>query len=128
LLALFGLFAYLVAVFASIKRFDLFVGGSQSERVRRAQWISFISYMSGGLVATATGCFNPEGMKMVLGSAVPSSFGGPVAMLSMMRCLNKEKVTGIPPFKMERSWPLIAGCSAFVLTYAIVFGHTLVLK
>ena len=128
MLALFGLFAYLVAVFASIKRFDLFVGGSQSERVRRAQWISFISYMSGGLVATATGCFNPEGMKMVLGSAVPSSFGGPVAMLSMMRCLNKEKVTGIPPFKMERSWPLIAGCSAFVLTYAIVFGHTLVLK
>ena len=128
LLVLFGLFAYLVAVFASLKKFDLFVGGDQSERVRRAQWISFISYISGGLVATATGCFNPEWMKMVLKSTVPSSFGGPAAMLSMMRCLNKEKITGLPPFKMERSWPLIAGCSACVLAYAIVFGRTLVLK
>ncbi len=120
-----GLLAYLAVIFVSIKRFDLFIGGSQRERVRRAHWISLIAYLSGAFTAIGIGLLNPEGVMIVLTSTIPSSMGGTSGMMWMMQWLNREKVTGMNPFRLERNWYWIGSSILTVLLYASVFGPTI---
>lgn len=124
-LAALGLASYYWVIRVSIQKMDTFIGGDGVERVNRAQMISLVSYLTGGLVAVLIGLLNPYGLVIVLVSSVASSMGGTSGLAWMMQLLNRKKNTGDAPLAMERSWSWIAVSVVFLLAYALIFGPTL---
>jgi hypothetical protein len=127
-LALLGLASYYWVIRVSIQKMDTFIGGEGLERVNRAQMISLVSYLTGGLIAVLIGFLNPYGLVIVLISSVSSSMGGTSGLAWMMQLLNRKKNTGDTPFEMGRSWEWIAVSIVFLLAYAIVLGPTIFLN
>lgn len=124
-LAIFGLIAYYLVIRVAITKMDTFLGGEGMERVRRAQSLSLISYLSGGIIAFLIGMLNPHGIFIVLAASIASSMGGTSGMAWMMQLLDRKKVTGEEPFVLERTWAWIAISVVFVGLYAIFFGPTI---
>lgn len=127
-LAVLGLAGYYWVIRVSIRKMDDFIGGEGRERVNRAQTLSLVSYLTGGLVAALIGLLNPYGLVIVLVSSVASSMGGTSGLAWMMQLLDRKKNTGDAPFTMERSWGWIALSVTFLLAYTIVFGPTIYFK
>ena len=127
-LAVVGAACYYWVVRVSIRKVDAFIGGEGVERVNRAQMISLVSYLTGGLVAVLIGLLNPYGLVIALVSSVASSMGGTSGLAWMMQLLDRKKNTGDAPFTMERSWGWIAVSVVFLLAYTIIFGPTLYFK
>ncbi len=126
-LTLLGLIAYYIVIRISIAKMDTFIGGEGVERVRRAQTLSLISYLSGGVIAVLIGLLNPYGLFIVLAASVASSMGGTSGLAWMMQLLDRKKVAGDEAFVLERSWAWIALSVIFVGLYAIFFGPTIYL-
>ena len=127
-LSILGLVSYYWVIRISIRKMDSFIGGEGLERVNRAQMISLVSYLTGGLVAVLIGLLNPYGLVIVLVASVASSMGGTSGLAWMMQLLDRKKNTGDSPFTMDRSWGWIISSVAFVLAYTVIFGPTLYLK
>jgi len=127
-LALLGLASYYFVIRVSIQKMDTFIGGEGVERIYRAQMISLVSYLTGGLVAVLIGLLNPYGFIIVLISSFASSMGGTSGLAWMMQLLNRKKNTGDTPFEMGRSWAWIAVSFVFLLAYTIVLGPTIFLN
>lgn len=127
LLTMLGLGSYIWVVLISIRKMDSFIGGEGMERVNRAQMLSLVSYLTGGLIAILIGFLNPYGIIIVLVSSFASSMGGTSGLAWMMQMLDRRKITGDEPFVLERSWVWIGGSLAFLMIYAIVFGPTVYL-
>ena len=127
-LAILGAAGYYGVIRVAIRKVDSFIGGEGVERVNRAQMISLVSYLTGGLVAVLIGLLNPYGLVIVLVSSVASSLGGTSGMAWMMQLLDRKKNTGDAPFTMSRSWAWIALSVVFLLAYTLVFGPTLYFK
>ena len=124
-LTILGLIAYYIVIHISIAKMDTFIGGERLERVRRAQALSLISYLSGGVIALLIGMLNPYGLFIILASAVAASMGGTSGLAWMMQMLDRKKVTGEEPFVLERNWAWIALSVIFVGFYTILFGPTI---
>ena len=124
-LSVLGLGAYLVVIRAALRKMDSFIGGDGSERVGRAQMLSLVSYLTGGVVAVLIGFLNPYGIVIVLVSSLASSMGGTSGLAWMMQLLDRKKATGAVPFVLGRSWAWISASAAFLLAYAAVLGPTL---
>ncbi len=127
-LAILGAAGYYGVIRVSIRKMDSFIGCEGVERVNRAQMISLVSYLTGGLVAVLIGLLNPYGLVIVLVSSVASSMGGTSGLAWMMQLLDRRKNTGDAPFTMKRSWDWIALSIVFLLAYTIIFGPTLYFK
>ncbi|MBI5943376.1 MAG: hypothetical protein HY864_03335 [Chloroflexi bacterium] len=126
-LTIVGLTAYFGVVLFSMKKMDTFIGGAGQERVNRAQMLSLLSWISGGVAAVLIGFLNPHGIIIVLISSVASCVGGTSGLAWMMQMLNRKKDTGESPFVFERSWAWIGASAAFLMVYAAVFGRTIFL-
>lgn len=126
-LAILGLIAYYIIIRISIAKMDTFIGGEGLERVRRAQSLSLISYLSGGVIALLIGVLNPYGLFIILASAVAASMGGTSGLAWMMQLLDRKKETGDEAFTLERSWAWVALSIIFVGLYAFFFGPTIYL-
>ena len=123
-----GAAAYFGVMQLSMHRMDTFIGGEKQERIDRAQSLSLIAWLAGGLVAILIGFLNPHGIIIVLISSVASGVGGTSGLAWMMQMLDPRKVTGAEPFVLERSWTSIAGSAVFLAFYAAVLGPTIFLK
>ncbi|MFZ5881099.1 MAG: hypothetical protein ACOY0R_17155 [Chloroflexota bacterium] len=126
-LTVLGMAAYFGVVFYSMRKMDTFIGGAGQERVNRAQMLSLVAWLSGGVVAVLIGFLNPYGIVIVLISSVASSMGGTSGLTWMMQMLNRKKDTGDAPFILERNWAWIGASAAFLAVYAAVFGPTIFL-
>jgi Peptidase M50B-like len=127
-LAILGAASYYGVIRVSIQKMDTFIGGEGAERVNRAQTISLVSYLTGGVVAVLVGLLNPYGLVIVLVSSAASSMGGTSGLAWMMHLLDRRKNTGDAAFEMRRSWKWIVISVVFLLAYTIVFGPTLYFK
>lgn len=127
-LAFLGAVGYYAVIRLAIRKLDSFIGGEGVERVGRAQMLSLISYLTGGVVAILIGLMNPLGLVIVLISSVASSLGGTSGMAWMMQLLDRKKDTGDEPFTLPRSWGWIALSAVFLLAYTLIFGPTLYFK
>ncbi|MBL8061383.1 MAG: hypothetical protein JNK32_00070 [Anaerolineales bacterium] len=126
-LSILGLASYYWVVRISIKRMDTFIGGEGNERIGRAQMISLIAYLTGGVIAVLIGLLNPYGLIIVLISSFTSSMGGTSGLAWMMQLLDRKKNTGEAPFVLVRSWAWIMASVIFLVAYAAIFGRTLYL-
>ena len=127
-LTVVGMAAYFGVVVYSMRKMDTFIGGAGQERVNRAQMLSLIAWISGGVAAVLIGFLNPHGIIIVLISSVASCVGGTSGLAWMMQMLNRKKDTGDAPFVLERSWEWIGISAAFLVLYAIVLGPTIFIK
>jgi len=127
-LAIVGAVSYYGVIRVAIRKLDSFIGGEGEERVNRAQMISLVSYLTGGVVAVLIGLLNPYGLVIVLVSSVASSMGGTSGMAWMMQLLDRKKNTGEAPFTMGRSWGWIVSSVVFLLAYTVFFGPTIYFK
>ena len=123
-----GVAAYLGVVLFSVRKMDTFIGGEKQERIDRAQLLSLIAWLAGGVVAIVIGFLNPRGIIIVLISSVASCVGGTSGLAWMMQMLDRKKVTGAEPFVLERSWAWIAASAVFLAFYAAVLGPTIFIK
>jgi len=123
-----GVAAYFGVVRFSVRKMDTFIGGEKQERVDRAQWLSLIAWLAGGVVAVLIGFLNPHGSTIVLISSVASGVGGTSGLAWMMQMLDPKKVTGAEPFVLERSWAWIEASAVFLAFYAAVLGPTIFIK
>jgi len=124
-LTVVGMAAYFGVVFYSMRKMDSFIGGEGQERVNRAQMLSLLSWISGGVAAILIGFLNPHGIIIVLISSVASCVGGTSGLAWMMQMLNRKKVTGDAPFVLERNWAWIGASALFLVVYAVVLGPTI---
>jgi hypothetical protein len=127
-LAVLGAACYYWVIRVSIRKMDSFIGGEGLERINRAQRLSLVSYLTGGVVAILIGLLNPYGLVIVLVSSVASSMGGTSGLAWMMHLLDRKKNTGDAPFTMDRNWGWIAVSVVFLLAYTIIFGPTIYFK
>ena len=127
-LTVIGMAAYFGVVLFSMRKMDTFIGGAGQERVNRAQTLSLIAWIMGGVAAILIGFLNPHGIIIVLISSVASCVGGTSGLAWMMQMLNRKKDTGEAQFILERSWAWIGVSAAFLVSYAVVFGPTIFIK
>jgi hypothetical protein len=99
--------------------------GGGDGRVRGAQRMALISYLTGGVVAVLIGLCNPQGLVVVVTSAIASSFGGTIGLIFMMQGLQRQPDGQGPGLFLARSWGWIAIATVFTVAYAAIFGPTL---
>ena len=124
-LVVLGGIGYLLTVRGMLSKLDTFIGGEGQERIRRAQRLSLVSYLTGVIMAVAIGFLNPMGVSIVLISAAAGSAGGTSALIWSVQMLNRKKQTGMPPFTLHRDWRWIIAGFTFTLIYTVVFGPSL---
>jgi hypothetical protein len=124
-LAATGAAAYFGVMRFSSRKMDTFIGGEKQERVDRAQSLSLIAWLAGGVAGLLIGFLNPHGIIIVLISSLASLIGGTSGMAWMMQMLDRKKVTGAEPFVLQRSWAWIAASAVFLAFYAAVLGPTI---
>jgi hypothetical protein len=99
--------------------------GGGDGRIRYAQRVALISYLTGGAVAVLIGLCNPQGVLIVVTSAIASSFGGTVGLLFMMPGLQRQPVGQGAGLYFARSWGWIAIATVISVAYAAILGPTL---
>ncbi len=124
LIVIGGASYFLVARFSAGKM-NVLISGEGSERIRRAQTLALISYISGAAASVLTGLFNPYGMIIVLTSALASSVGGTSGLLWMMQLLKRMRPGGGLPLQLDREWVWIVVGFVFMLLYGLILGPTI---
>jgi hypothetical protein len=125
-LIIVGAIGYLATIKVSVARFSAIAGGGGEERVKRAQRVSLVMFLSGVASALAIGLLNPEGATILFISAVMSSVGGTSGLgWMMLQFLDRKHVEVSPPRLVTRNTKWITACAVVVLVYAAVFGPTL---
>jgi hypothetical protein len=93
--------------------------------VSRAQRLALTSYLAGGLVSVIIGAFNPQGIVIVLISAVAASLGGTSGLAWEMQFMNREKQSSQAPFQLERQWAWIVAGVIIILLFGIILGPSI---
>jgi len=119
-LTIFGALSYTLAVWLALRELRPFLG----ERDRRrggAKDLTILPYLTGGILYTVAGMFNPVGMVLVGMSAAAASFGGTSGPAWMTQYLRSKFVPKIasPPFTLQRS---VGWMVAAIITAAIFIG------
>lgn len=121
-----GAAAYYGSAVMAVRRFETIDGGSGRPRIRRARILALQAYLTGGIVAVLIGLLNPQGIIIVLVSAIASTFGGSSALLWMMQLLNRTGPAEPAPLLIQRSWAWIAVALLVVGVFAAVLGPTVI--
>ena len=119
-LTLVGAVSYTLLVWLSLLELRNFLG-ERDWRRGGAKDLTIVPYITGGILYTVAGMFNPVGMILVGVSAAAASFGGSSGMAWMTQCLGTNLVPRIPsqPLTLQRSRALII--AAFI-TAAVFIG------
>lgn len=116
-LTLVGAVSYTLVVWLSLLELRTFLG-ERDWRRGGAKDLTIVPYITGGLLYTVAGMFNPVGLILVAVSAAASSFGGSSGMAWMTQCVGTKLVPRISghPFTLPRSrvWLLAAFITAAV--------------
>lgn len=123
-LTILGAIISLTGVYLGVRNLDPFLGYGNKPRHRRATKLTFIPYITGGIVSTLASIFNPAGPSLILISAVASSFGGTIFLIWINQFVGRPiKATAEDvPLTPERSllW-IILGLVALVI-YFVALG------
>ncbi len=119
-----GYLCYDRAVVWSMRRLGYIVGGG-ADRVVRIRRISLIAYLAGGVVSVLVGLLNPEGLVIVLTSAVASSLGGTSGFAWGPYRAQPLAEDPRPRNVLPRSRGWIVAAIVIVAGYALLFGPTI---
>jgi hypothetical protein len=119
-LTLVGAVSYPLLVWLSLLELRTFLGEHDWRR-GGAKDLTLVPYITGGILYTVAGMFNPVGMILVGVSAAAASFGGSSGMAWMTQCLGTSLVPRIAsqPLTLLRSRTWII---AAVITAAVFVG------
>jgi hypothetical protein len=120
-----GGLAYRAVTRLAVRAIEPHASGTGERRIATARRVALISYVTGGAVAIVIGLFNPQGIVIVVMSAVASSLGGTVGLLFMMGWLERHRAVPGPGLYFGRSWAWIAAGLVVTLAYGALFGPTL---
>jgi hypothetical protein len=124
-LAVLGAAGYLGTILLSVRAMDRLIGGGGPERVRRAQRLSLISYLTGAVMYILVGFLNPHGLLIVLISSAASSLGGTSGLAWMMQLLDRKRELQEAPLALRRSWPWVIAGFFTTLLFAAFLGPTI---
>lgn len=119
-LAAFGIVSYSLVVWLALRelrpllsRRDIRRGGAKD--------LTLLPYLTGGVLCTVAGFFNPVGMILVAISAAASSFGGASGLAWMTQCLRGRPNDGGDGVAVLRSpaW-IAAGCVVAVVFIGVL--------
>jgi preprotein translocase subunit SecG len=114
-LTIFGAMSYVLAVWLALLELRPFLAESDWRR-GGGKDLTLVPYLTGGILYTLAGIFNPVGMMLVGLSAAAASFGGTSAMAWMTQWLGSRFVpkSGSPCFILQRSqlWLITAFVAA----------------
>ncbi|MEO8276460.1 MAG: hypothetical protein ABI639_09575 [Thermoanaerobaculia bacterium] len=131
-LAIVGAGAYFFFVIPlALRGLAPFLGAADPERIERGRRLCVPAYLAGGMLYVTAGLLNPEGLKLVLISAVAASFGGASGLFWMWNLLRNRG--RFPPVSepadaagaalgIERSWPWIGAGAAIALAFVLILG------
>jgi hypothetical protein len=125
LLTVAGLAAYWAAVRVSLRTIEPRAAGLGPGRIRCARLAALISYLTGAAVSLAIGLLNPQGIAIVVTSALASSAGGSSGLLWMMQLMDRQREVVGQGLYFPRRWGWIAAGGAITIAYAAIFGPTL---
>jgi hypothetical protein len=119
-LTVLGVVSYLLIVWLALLELRPFLNESEWRR-GAAKDLTIIPYITGGILNTVAGIFNPVSVILVALSAAAGSFGGASGMAWMTQCLGSKLIPKIAsqPFTLQRHRGWIA---AAFLTAAIFIG------
>jgi len=125
LMAGIGYLLYDRAVVWSITRLGELLGGG-ALRLARVRRLALLCYLSGAAVSVLIGLLNPQGLVIVLTSAVAASLGGTSGFAWGPYRVRLAADDPRPALPLPRDWRWVLGSAVLVLAYALVFGPTLV--
>jgi hypothetical protein len=119
-----GVVSYALLVWLALRELRSFLGENE---VRRggAKDLTIVPYITGGVLYTVAGMFNPVGMVLVAISAAAASFGGTSGMAWMTQYLGGKlapKIAG-RPVALERSAGWIAAAVIAIAIFVGVLGR-----
>lgn len=119
-LTVLGAVSYALLVWLALRELRPFLG-ERDWRRGGAKDLTIVPYITGGLLYTVAGMFNPAGMILVGISAMAASFGGTSGMAWMTQCLLSKLAPKIAsqPLTLQRSPVWI---TAAFITAAIFVG------
>lgn len=123
-LALAGVAGYCVSTWIALRVLAPFLGATDPERLARANRLTILPYLAGGVLYVSAGLLNPESPWLVLISAAAASFGGASALAWMSQLLHDRR--RFPPASaaavgIGKSWPwLVAGTLATAVFIALL--------
>jgi hypothetical protein len=124
-LTIAGIASYILAISIAVRAIDRLIGGAGVARIRYAQHLALMSYVTGAVVSIAIGLLNPYGLIIVAISAAASSLGATSGLLWMMQLLKGDRQGAAPWPTLQRSWGWIVAGGIATLVYALVLGPTL---
>jgi len=110
-LTVLGMVSYVLLVWLALLELRPFLGEHDWRR-GGAKDLTIVPYVTGGILYTVAGMFNPVGMILVGVSAAAASFGGTSGLGWMTQCLGSKfapKVSGQPlTLQRSRGWMIAA--------------------
>ena len=123
-LTVLGVVSYVLLVWLALLELRPFLGERDWKR-GGAKDLTIVPSVTGGILYTVAGMFNPVGMILVGISAAASSFGGTSGLAWMTQCLGSKfvpKVTSQPlTLQRSRGWIIAAFITAAIFVEAL--GH-----
>lgn len=120
-LVIIGLPLYIAVTRRAIAMVRAMLGGNDTVRtVQRNMVLTF--YFVNGLLALVVGLFNPEGMVIVITSALAATFGGLAGLWNVAYA----KPSGAPPrnFTIKRNIIVLVAGIIMTMMFAAIFGPT----
>ena len=123
-LTLAGVVSYILVVWLSLLELRNFLG-ERDWRRGGAKDLTIVPYITGGVLYTVAGMFNPVGMILVGISAAASSFGGSSGMAWMTQCLGGKLVPRVAsqPLTLQRNWGWIIVALITATIFVAVLGR-----
>jgi hypothetical protein len=123
-MAVTGGSAYFVIMLLAMRRLAPFVGDPKPGRYRRALALSLVPYLTGAALFIIAGLFNPEGLMLVLVSAVAASLGGTCGFFWGPQFFRNPDFapTSEEPIVVARSWGWIAAAAIVAVVFVSVLG------
>jgi hypothetical protein len=123
-LTLLGAVSYALLVWLALLELRRFLGESDYRR-GAAKDLTIIPYITGGVLYTVAGMFNPVGMILVGLSAAAASFGGTSGMAWMTQYLQTKLIPRIPghPLSLPRSRGWITAALITAAIFVGILGH-----
>jgi hypothetical protein len=124
-LSISGVVLYAMLVWLALLELRPFLGQHDWRR-GGAKDLTIVPYVTGGILYTVAGMFNPVGMILIGVSAAAASFGGTSGMAWMTQCLGSKLVpkVGGQALALQRSlvWIIVAFITAMVFVSVLGRG------
>jgi hypothetical protein len=114
--------AYRWVVRVFLRPIEARAAGVGRPRIQAAQHMALTAYFAGVGIYLLIGLLNPQGLFIVVTSALAASMGGTSGLLWMMRLLDQGHEVPPPGLYFGRSWMWISVAAVVVAIYAAILG------